>query len=65
VYYLSESNSPSINQRISDDCPELASASSPIQIDLLTDIKLIHLGNNKARKPRPIKTICKFKKNAA
>ncbi|CAI6352048.1 unnamed protein product [Macrosiphum euphorbiae] len=65
IYGLPESDSPSINQRISDDCPELSSALSPIQIDLPIDFKLVRLGNNKAKKPRPIKIICKSKENAA
>ncbi|KAE9541267.1 hypothetical protein AGLY_004512 [Aphis glycines] len=65
VYGLPESNLPSFNQRISDDFTELSSALSPIQIDLPTDFKLIRLGNNKARKPRPIKIICKSKEDAA
>jgi len=65
IYDLSESNSPTINQRISDDCDELSSALSPIQIDLPIDFKLVHLGNNKARKPRPKKIICTSKENAA
>jgi len=65
VYGLSESNSPSINQRISDDCAELSSALSSIQIDLSIDFKLVRLGNNKTRKPRPIKIICNSKENAA
>ncbi|KAL4091345.1 hypothetical protein QTP88_026047 [Uroleucon formosanum] len=43
IYGLPESNSPSINQRISDDCAELSRALSPIQIDLPTDFKLIRL----------------------
>jgi len=46
IYDLPESNSPSINQRITDDCAELSSALSPIQIDLPIDFKLVRLGNN-------------------
>ncbi|CAI6356444.1 unnamed protein product [Macrosiphum euphorbiae] len=65
IYGLPESDSPSINQRISDDCAKLSSALSPIQIDLPIDFKLVRLGNNKAKKPRPIKIICKSKENAA
>ncbi|KAL4134890.1 hypothetical protein QTP88_006580 [Uroleucon formosanum] len=40
-------------------------ALSPIKIDLPTDLKLVRHGNNKARKPRPIKIICKSRGNAA
>ncbi|KAL4100708.1 hypothetical protein QTP88_020742 [Uroleucon formosanum] len=53
-----------ISERSSSEY-NLSRALSPIQIALPTDFKLIRLVNNKARKPRPIKIICRSKESAA
>lgn len=64
VYSLPESNSSSITQRISNDYTGLSNASSPTRIALPTDSKWVRLGNNNAKKPRPIKIVCKTEENA-
>jgi hypothetical protein len=64
AYDIPESSSPSSSQRITDDSTELSNALSPTNVVLPSNVKLIRLGGNAARKPRPLKIICRSKEDA-
>jgi len=60
-----ESAANTATLRFNDGLPTLSNLLEQIGIPLLINLKLILLGNSNAKKPRPLKVICKSKADAS
>jgi hypothetical protein len=64
VYGVPESAANTATLRVNDDINTFSDYIKSMSLTVLTNLKLIRLGNNNAKKPRPLKIICVSKDEA-